>query len=86
MYFCKLYDFNRSIKYFKGGICFEDGGNASKGIEMIADGAVDLAAYAAGVMAVLDEHLLIGSVPWTFNNYQDARRIIDSSSAATGGE
>ena len=27
------------------------GGNASKGIEMIADGAVDLAAYAAGVMA-----------------------------------
>ena len=82
MYFCKLYDFNRSIKYFKGGICFEDGGNASKGIEMIADGAVDLAAYAAGVMAVLDEHLLIGLVPWTFNNYQDARRIIDS----TGGE
>ena len=58
------------------------GGNASKGIEMIADGAVDLAAYAAGVMAVLDEHLLIGSVPWTFNNYQDARRIIDT----TGGK
>ncbi|MBQ7723136.1 MAG: DctP family TRAP transporter solute-binding subunit [Selenomonadaceae bacterium] len=58
------------------------GGNASKGIEMIADGAVDLAAYAAGVMAVMDEHLLIATIPWTFNNYQEAREIIDT----TGGE
>lgn len=58
------------------------GGNGSKGIEMIADGAVDLAAYAAGVMAVMDEHLLIATIPWTFNNYQEARQIIDS----TGGQ
>lgn len=58
------------------------GGNASKGIEMIADGAVDLAAYAAGVMAVMDEHLLIATIPWTFNNYKEAREIIDT----TGGE
>ena len=58
------------------------GGNASKGIEMIADGAVDLAAYAAGVMAVMDEHLLIATIPWTFNNYREAREIIDT----TGGE
>lgn len=58
------------------------GGNASKGIEMIADGAVDLAAYAAGVLAVMDEHLLIATMPWTFNNYQEAREIIDT----TGGE
>ena len=58
------------------------GGNASKGIEMIADGAVDLAAYATSVMAVMDEHLLIATIPWTFNNYQEAREIIDT----TGGE
>lgn len=58
------------------------GGNASKGIEMIADGAVDLAAYAAGVMAVMDEHLLIATIPWTFNNYQEAREIINT----TGGD
>ena len=58
------------------------GGNASKGIEMIADGAVDLAANAAGVMAVMDEHLLIATIPWTFNNYQEVREIIDT----TGGE
>ena len=30
-------------------------GNATKGIEMLAVGAVDLAAYATSVMAVLDE-------------------------------
>ena len=58
------------------------GGNMSKGVEMIADGAVDLAAYASGVIAVLDEKLLICTVPWTFNNYQEARRIIDD----TGGK
>ena len=58
------------------------GGNASKGIEMIADGAVDLAAYAAGVMAVMDEHLLIATIPWTFNNYQEAREIIDTTGGA----
>ncbi len=58
------------------------GGNMSKGVEMIADGAVYLAAYASGVLAVLDEKLLICTVPWTFNNYQEARRIIDD----TGGK
>ena len=58
------------------------GGNASKGIEMIADGVVDLAAYAAGVMAVMDEHLLIATIPWTFNNYQEAREIIDTTGGA----
>lgn len=58
------------------------GGNMSKGVEMIADGAVDLAAYAAGVISVLDEHLLIATIPWTFNNYQEAREIIDT----TGGK
>ena len=33
-------------------------GNATKGIEMLAVGAVDLAAYATSVMAVLDEKKL----------------------------
>ena len=58
------------------------GGNASKGIEMISDGAVDLAAYAAGVLAVIDDRLMIATVPWTFNNYREAREVIDT----TGGE
>ena len=33
-------------------------------------------------MAVMDEYLLIATIPWTFNNYQEAREIIDT----TGGE
>ena len=58
------------------------GGNATKGIEMIADGAVDLAAYASSTMSVLDEHLLVGTIPWAFNNYQDARQVLDTSGGA----
>lgn len=58
------------------------GGNATKGIEMIADGAVDLAAYASCTMSVLDEHLLVGTIPWVFDNYQQARAVLDS----TGGQ
>lgn len=58
------------------------GGNMSKGVEMVADGAVDMAAYATSVLQVLDERISVGTMPWTFNNYQDARKIIDS----TGGD
>ena len=58
------------------------GGNATKGIEMIADGAVDLAAYASCTMSVLDEHLLVGTIPWVFDNYQQARAVLDT----TGGQ
>lgn len=58
------------------------GGNATKGIEMIADGSVDLAAYASSVISVLDERFLVGTIPWSYNNYQEAREAIDES----GGE
>lgn len=58
------------------------GGNATKGIEMVAVGAVDLAAYASSTLSVLDERLLVGTIPWAFDNYQNAREIIDT----TGGD
>lgn len=54
------------------------GGNATKGIEMIADGSVDLAAYASSVMSVLDERLLVGTIPWSYNNYEEAKEAIDN--------
>lgn len=57
------------------------GGNATKGIEMISEGSVDLAAYASSVTSVLDENLLVGTIPWTFTSYEEARRVIDE----TGG-
>ena len=58
------------------------GGNATKGIEMVAVGAVDLAAYASSTMSVLDERLLIATIPWAFDSYQNARAVIDGA----GGE
>lgn len=58
------------------------GGNATKGIEMVAVGAVDLAAYASSTMSVMDERLLVGTIPWVFDNYQHAREIIDSTGGA----
>ncbi len=39
------------------------GGNSTKGIEMIAGGGVNLAAYATCVMAVIDEQLSVGIDP-----------------------
>lgn len=54
------------------------GGNATKGIEMIADGSVDLAAYASSVMSVLDERLLVGTIPWSYSNYEEAKEAIDN--------
>lgn len=58
------------------------GGNASKGIEMIAGGGVDLAAYATSVLSVIDRQLGVGTLPWVFDNYTEAREVIDS----TGGK
>ena len=58
------------------------GGNSTKGIEMIAGGGVDLAAYATCVMAVIDEQLSVATIPWIFDDYKHAREVIDG----TGGE
>ena len=57
-------------------------GNASRGIEMIASGSVDLAAYATCTLAVIDEKLPVATIPWIFDNYDEAIAVIDS----TGGE
>lgn len=58
------------------------GGNATKGIEMIAVGCVDLAAYATSVLSVLDGQMSIATIPWSFTNYTEARTVIDE----TGGD
>lgn len=54
-------------------------GNATKGIEMLAVGAVDLGAYATSVMATLDQQIGIATIPYTFNNYEEAKQVIDTS-------
>ena len=55
------------------------GGNAAKGMEMLADGSVDIAAYATVTMGALDERLTIGITPWIFDDYTDARSTIDAT-------
>lgn len=58
------------------------GGNTQKGIAMLADGSIDLAAYAAGTLSILDDRLAVASVPWSFKSYQEARRVIDTTGGA----
>ncbi len=55
------------------------GGNAAKGMEMLADGSVDIAAYATVTMGALDERLTVGITPWIFDDYTDARTTIDET-------
>ena len=55
------------------------GGNAAKGMEMLADGSVDIAAYATVTMGALDDRLTIGITPWIFDDYTDARTTIDET-------
>lgn len=58
------------------------GGNASRGIEMIASGSVDLAAYATCTMAVIDGQLPVATIPWSFSDYAEARKVIDETGGA----
>ncbi|NDL66857.1 DctP family TRAP transporter solute-binding subunit [Anaerotalea alkaliphila] len=58
------------------------GGNATKAVEMVAQGATEISAYASSVMGVLDQRLRVGTIPWIFDNYQEARATIDSTGGA----
>lgn len=58
------------------------GGNMSKGVEMVAQGATEISAYATSVLAALDQRLMVGALPWLFDDYTEARRIIDETGGA----
>lgn len=58
------------------------GGDTTQGVRMIADGSVDLAAYTSGTMSMLDPRIAVGTLPWTFQSYEEARRVIDSTGGA----
>lgn len=57
------------------------GGNMSKGVEMVAQGATEISAYATSVLAAIDQRLMVGALPWLFADYTEAREVIDT----TGG-
>ena len=73
--------FKELVEEASGGVVTVDvfpndqlaGGNAAKGIEMISDGSVDMAAYATSVLSALDERVSIGTIPWLFDSYAEAR-------------
>ena len=58
------------------------GGNMTKSIEMVAQGATEISAYATSALGVLDQRLLVGTIPWIFDNYTQAREMIDSTGGA----
>lgn len=57
------------------------GGNMIKGIEMVSQGAVEMAAYATSTLSAVDEKLMVACIPWLFNDYQEVSRVIDSTGA-----
>lgn len=55
------------------------GGNTNEAVKSLTEGAVDLGAYVGGTLSLLDPRLEVASIPLSFSNYQEARRIIDES-------
>ena len=58
------------------------GGNTNEAVRSLTEGFVDLGAYVAGTMSMLDVRLEVATIPWSFSSYQEARQVIDD----TGGK
>lgn len=58
------------------------GGNTNEAVRSLIEGSVDIGAYVSGTMSMLDPRLEVATIPWSFSNYQEIRKIIDT----TGGE
>ena len=44
------------------------GGNTNEAVKSLTEGAVDLGAYVAGTMSLLDPRLEVATIPWSFNS------------------
>ena len=58
------------------------GGNTNEAVRSLTEGSVDMGAYVAGTMSLLDSRLEVSTIPWSFSGYQEARKVIDE----TGGK
>lgn len=58
------------------------GGNTNEAVRSLTEGAADIGAYVSGTMSMLDPRLEVATIPWSFSDYQEVRRIIDD----TGGK
>ena len=54
------------------------GGNATKGIEYVCAGSTDLAAYATSTLAAIEPKINVATMPWTFQTYEEATKVIDT--------
>lgn len=58
------------------------GGNTNEAVRSLTEGFVDMGAYVSGTMSMLDVRLEVATIPWSFESYQEARKVIDD----TGGK
>lgn len=58
------------------------GGNTNEAVRSLIEGGVDLGAYVSGTMSMIDPRLEIATIPWSFNSYQEVRKIIDDTGGA----
>lgn len=47
-------------------------GNMSKGLELLADGTVDIDIHSTSIIANLDNRMMVSTLPWIFADYQEA--------------
>lgn len=47
-------------------------GNMQKGLELVADGTVDLDVHSTSIISNLDNRLMVSTLPWTFADYAAA--------------
>ena len=57
------------------------GGNTNEAVRSVMEGAVDIGGYVTGTLSMIDERLEVGTIPWAFKDYKEARRVIDESGA-----
>ena len=58
------------------------GGNTNEAVRSLTEGAADIGAYVSGTMSMLDPRLEVATIPWSFSDCQEVRKIIDD----TGGK
>ena len=55
------------------------GGNTNEAVRSLTEGSVDMGAYVSGTMSLLDPRLEVATIPWSFSDYQQARKVIDDT-------
>ena len=60
------------------------GGSQAKGVEMLSQGITDMAAYSTSIISLLDDKMMVSTMPWTFTSYDEAEALFLPD--ASGGQ